>query len=580
MIRQLKTLLGTRWKDLFRPVLFTVLDALGSIGTYIILFLSVMDVLHGELTNSKLWTYMCVLILCVGYRIIIYRYGYLLCFDTGFDIAKDVRIEFGNHVSMLNLGFFNQKDSGYLLNTLTADMANFEGILSHALPFCIKAFVVGILLVVAMFVKDIRIGLIQIFIVILSIPLLKRNKMLMRTYGDKKRVSINRVISIVMEYINGMRVFKSHNMIGKSFKRMNQSLDDETKIQLKSEKALTIPNSLYSVMASISIPIVMFIGGVFVRNQTLSVESYIILVVMSISLTAVLISFEHYYLMLMSLGLALDNIEHVYRLEPLPYEKEIFEPQNNDIRFEDVKFQYERGKEVLHGISFDIKGGTKTALVGKSGSGKSTVMSLIARFWDPDSGKIILGGEDIRKIKPETLLKNMSEVFQENVLLNDTIENNIRIGKPEATREEIIRAAKLAHAHEFIIEKENGYRTKVVEGGGSLSGGERQRIAIARAILKDAPILLLDESTASLDPDNEMKINESLDKLMEGKTTVVIAHRLKTIKNADQIIVMDKGTIEEIGSHEELMDRKGHYYEMVREQEEAINWNVKGDKNE
>lgn len=580
MIRKLKTLLGIRKKDLFKPVFFTVLDALGSMGTYIILFLSVMDVIHSKLTYDKLWMYMGILVICVVYRIIIYRHGYLLCFDTGFDIAKDVRLEFGNHITSLNLGFFNKKDSGYLLNTLTTDMANFEGILSHALPFCIKALVVGVLLVVVMFVKDIRIGLIQICLIAFSIPLLKHNKGIIRTYGDKKRVSMNKVISIVMEYVNGMRVFKSHNMIGKSFKRMHESLEDETKMQLKAEKALTIPNSLYSVMASISTPIIILVGGIFVRNQTLTLDSYIILIAMGISLTAILISFEHYYLMLMSLGLALENIEYVYKLEPLPYEKELFEPENNDIKFKNVKFQYERGKEVLHGISFDIKEGRKTALVGKSGSGKSTVINLIARFWDVNSGSISIGRENIKKIKPEALLENMSQVFQENVLLNDTIENNIRIGKPEAPMDEVIRAAKIAYAHEFIIEKENGYKTQVSEGGASLSGGERQRIAIARAILKNAPILLLDESTASLDPDNEMKINDALDKLMEERTTIVIAHRLKTIRNSDQIILMDKGEVEEIGTHEYLMNKKGHYYKMVREQEEAINWNIREDKNE
>lgn len=227
-------------------------------------------------------------------------------------------------------------------------------------------------------------------------------------------------------------------------------------------------------------------------------------------------------------------------------------------------------------ISFFAKENSVTALIGPSGSGKSTVANLIARFWDVSKGTIRIGGKDIKDLNPDGLLHYISEVFQENTLLSDTIYNNIKAGRENATEEEIIEAAKAAHCHEFIEKLPEGYQTRLSEGGNTLSGGEKQRIAIARAILKNAPILLLDESTASLDADNEAKINQALDRLMKGKTVFVIAHRLNTIQNADQIILLNQGRIEEMGTHAELLAKKGHYYEMVQEQEKAKKWIVKG----
>lgn len=227
-------------------------------------------------------------------------------------------------------------------------------------------------------------------------------------------------------------------------------------------------------------------------------------------------------------------------------------------------------------ISFFAKENSVTALIGPSGSGKSTVANLIARFWDVSKGTIRIGGKDIKDLNPDGLLHYISEVFQENTLLSDTIYNNIKAGRENATEEEIIEAAKAARCHEFIEKLPEGYQTRLSEGGNTLSGGEKQRIAIARAILKNAPILLLDESTASLDADNEAKINQALDRLMKGKTVFVIAHRLNTIQNADQIILLNQGRIEEMGTHTELLAKKGHYYEMVQEQEKAKKWIVKG----
>ena len=267
-----------------------------------------------------------------------------------------------------------------------------------------------------------------------------------------------------------------------------------------------------------------------------------------------------------------------------------------DVSFEDVSFSYrepfhtfqnqsgesntERETDgakqtaVLHSISFEAKQGTVTALIGPSGSGKTTIANLIARFWDPQKGTVKIGGKDIKETEPDTLLQSVSAVFQDSILLSDTIYNNIKIGKPDASESEVIAAAQAAQCHEFISELSDGYNTMLAEGGAALSGGERQRIAIARALLKNAPIVLLDESTASLDADNEWKINAALDTLMQGKTVFVIAHRLNTIRNADQIIVLKNGRIEEKGTHTELMQKHGIYFEMIQEQQKAAGWEV------
>ena len=297
---------------------------------------------------------------------------------------------------------------------------------------------------------------------------------------------------------------------------------------------------------------------------------------MSLALSALLIAFEHSYNLLKELKLATSNLEQAFDTKPLSYKEEKVKLSHFDITFENVDFSYNQQADVLHNISFHAPEGSTTALIGPSGSGKSTVANLIARFWDVTKGCVRIGGQDIRELNPDGLLHYISEVFQENTLLSDTIYNNIKAGREDATEQEVIAAAKAAHCHEFIERLPNGYQTHLAEGGNTLSGGEKQRIAIARAILKDAPILLLDESTASLDADNEAKINQALDRLMKGKTVFVIAHRLNTIQNADQIIVLNQGRIEETGTHEELLRKKGHYYEMVQEQQKAREWIVKG----
>ena len=337
-----------------------------------------------------------------------------------------------------------------------------------------------------------------------------------------------------------------------------------------------LAHSTLELAQAIVVPLVLLVGSYLFLGGTIAPDQLVAFMLMSLALSALLIAFEHSYNLLKDLNLAAHNLEQAYDTKPLSYKEEDVKLSHFDIAFEHVDFSYNKQADVLTDISFFAKENSVTALIGPSGSGKSTVANLIARFWDVSKGTIRIGGKDIKDLNPDGLLHYISEVFQENTLLSDTIYNNIKAGRENATEEEIIEAAKAARCHEFIEKLPEGYQTRLSEGGNTLSGGEKQRIAIARAILKNAPILLLDESTASLDADNEAKINQALDRLMKGKTVFVIAHRLNTIQNADQIILLNQGRIEEMGTHTELLAKKGHYYEMVQEQEKAKKWIVKG----
>lgn len=384
------------------------------------------------------------------------------------------------------------------------------------------------------------------------------------------------MISIVLEYIKGMKVFKSHNMTSTHFSRMSDTLDEIRKTNVKTEIKMSAPTGMYAIVANFILPLVLLVGSYLFLGGAITPDQLEAFMLMSLALSALLIAFEHSYNLLKDLKLAAVNLEKAYDTKPLPYKEENVKLAHFDVAFDHVDFSYNHQADVLHDICFHAKEGGTTALIGPSGSGKSTVASLIARFWDASQGCIRIGGRDVRDMNPDGLLHYISEVFQENTLLSDTVYNNIKAGRDSATEEEVIAAAKAAHCHEFIEKLPEGYQTRLSEGGNTLSGGEKQRIAIARAILKDAPILLLDESTASLDADNEAKINQALDRLMKGKTVFVIAHRLNTIQNADQIILLNQGRIEEMGTHAELLKKQGHYYEMVQEQEKAKKWIVKG----
>lgn len=576
MLHTIQKLIGNNRKKLYFPIFLMCIDSLGSMALYFVLYLTVLDLFFDTLTMRKVGIYTMVCLIGVIYRIIIYRKSYLLCFERAFTVTGQLRIDLADHFRKLSLGYFNQNSTGYLINTLTNDMGSFEGVLSHALSFLMKTVTLCALILIGTFFINWRLALAECAVLLLSLPLLHWGNQLVNRLGSQKRDLTTHMVSTVMEYIKGIKVFKAHNMNSAHFDRLLESLERVRKISVQIECQMAPPTALYSILVNFLMPLVLMGGSYLLMGGQIPGESLIAFLIMSIAISGLLISFEHYYIMLKDLKLAAYNLEQAMTRTPLPYEDNSFVLTQHDVVFKNVRFSYENGNEVLHDISFSAPEGSVTALIGPSGSGKSTVANLIARFWDVDLGAITIGGRDIRELEPDRLLESVSAVFQENTLLSDTVLNNIRVGKPQASMDEIISAARAACCHEFISQLPEGYNTVLAEGGASLSGGEKQRIAIARAILKDAPVLLLDESTASLDADNEDKINRALDQLMRGKTVFVIAHRLNTIQNADQIILLNSGRIEEIGTHQELLKKKGHYYAMVQEQEKAKGWIAKG----
>ena len=577
MLHTIQKLIGKSKKELYFPIFLMCIDSMGSMALYFVLYLTVLDLFFGTLTMNKIGIYTLACLLGVIYRIIVYRKSYLLCFERAFNVTGQFRIKLADHFRKLSLGYFNQNSTGYLINTMTNDMGSFEGVLSHALSFLMKTVTLCGLILVGTFFINWKLALAECVVLLFAVPLLRWGNRLVEQLGTKKRTMTARMVSTVMEYIKGIKIFKAHNMTSTHFERLLESLEKVRKISVQIECQMAPPTAIYSILVNFLMPLVLLGGSYLLLGGQIPNESFIAFLIMSMAISGLLISFEHYYIMLKDLKLAADNLEKAMSHAPLPYQDDSFTLEQYDVAFQKVCFSYDNGEEVLHHISFTAPEGSVTALIGPSGSGKSTVANLIARFWDVSSGVITIGGRDIRELEPDRLLQSISAVFQENTLLSDTILNNIRVGKPDATMEEVIVAAKAACCHDFILKLPDGYNTVLAEGGASLSGGEKQRIAIARAILKNAPILLLDESTASLDADNEERINRALDHLMKGKTVFVIAHRLNTIQNADQIILLNNGNIEEIGTHLALLKKRGHYYSMIQEQEKAKAWIAKGE---
>ena len=569
MLNDIKTLSGKEFKRLKKPVFLLVIDSLFYMMNYMMFYFTIVDLITETFTLNKIIVYTVIMIVANTVRYLFNRVGYTGIQSQGARIIQDLRLRMGDHLRNLNLGYFNKHNIGNVINIITNDLQDFEHVLTHSTSELIKLGILSVYLLLVTFAISPILGILQILIaaagtVFIVLGMKKSSKIAL-----KKKHTMDDVVSRMVEYISGMELFKSYNLAGEKFKRLKDSFNDLKKESINTEIALAPYILIFQLTVDISFALLLLASTQFFISGSINKIMFFSYIIIGLSLSNILKAFSGQYVFFQYMKLATDKLINVYNEKEISYEFKVMPFKNYDIKFENVSFSYEKDKTVLKNISFKAKQGTSTALVGSSGSGKTTVTNLIARFWDCQSGIISIDGIDITKIYPEELLTNISMIFQDVYLVNDTVENNIKLGKPDATHEEVVKAAKDASCHEFITELENSYDTVVGEGGSTLSGGEKQRISIARALLKDTPIILLDEATASLDADNEHEIRKSLDKLIKNKTVITIAHKLNTIKNYDQIIVMSDGIIEEKGTHEELMKNRKRYYEMYTEMKKA-----------
>lgn len=506
-------------------------------------------------------------------RVILKFYFYKYQSGSGHEICADERIKIGDLLKKFSMGYFTKGNLGNITSAITVDLLFFEengmGVIDKIINAYIATFMgIGFI----MFLNPI-LGLIALAIAVIARLYFTVIEKIGKEEGPIRQEHHSKLTGSIIEYIMGISVIKAFNMVGKKAAILKNAINDTKNKSIKFEKRFAKPGMVYFAIFAVGIGILSFATISFWSYGKISLEYMITILIFSfyvfLPMQALLASNTMVSVMIAALN-RYEALKEVPVLENSQLNPVI---KTTNIEFKHVSFAYDT-KNVLNDINFKADQGTMTAIVGYSGSGKTTIANLIVRFWDVTKGNILLGGLDIQRMSTETLLKNVSMVFQNVYLFKDTVKNNIKFGNASASDEEIIHAAKLARCHDFIMDLPDGYNTVINESGSSLSGGEKQRISIARAILKDAPIILLDEATSSIDPDNEHYIQEAINELVENKTIIVIAHRLSTIMNANQILVIDEGNLVEKGTHNELLEQNGLYKELWMKRVTAKSWKM------
>ena len=492
---------------------------------------------------------------------------------AGYFMAADKRIRIGNKLKKVPMGFFSEFSLGKITTMSTTTLSQIEMQVPMLFVLVLGGLLNTFVFALALFYLHIMVGItafLGIFAFFMVTYFMEKKS---RENASEIGIAQTHLTKQVLETVQGMQVIKSYNLGGKNNKELSNAFEENCNITMKLEKTMTPYIALQRIVLGISI------AAIIILSAKYYIEGDMLLADAIMSMIAGFIIFEGIKAAGSSMAIlriAENSIDSLKYLEKIPEIKEGAETspiRHPDIEFKDVSFAYDR-KTILDHISCEMKKNTMTAIVGPSGSGKTTFCNLIARFWDVNAGEILMGGKSIKEYTLPNLMSHIAMVFQNVYLFEDTIENNIKFGVPSATREEVIEAAKKAMCHDFIEALPNGYDTLIGEGGATLSGGQKQRISIARAMLKDAPIVIFDEATANIDPENEDKLKAAIEELTKNKTIIMIAHRLSTIRNADQILVLNNGKIEQRGNHEELMKQGGLYKTLISMKNKATIWKI------
>lgn len=564
-------------KDLFKGIIYSALAYI-SLMLPVALLAYVLNVLLAPLLgqgqkNSSPILYTIIGIAVLAVIFLLHYMQYTVTYIGTYDESERRRITLAEKLRTLPIRFFQERDLSDLTSTIMGDCAGFEHAFSHTVAQFWGSILSTVVVCIALLIYDWRMGLALLWVAPISFAIVLLSRKLQVKMGKKHIDAKLALADGIQECLETVQDIKACNLEEQYLKKLDQKIDNAEKSQISSETMTASLVTAGQMILRLGLATVIVVGNALILKNETNLFSYILFLIAASRLYDPLSGAMTNMAELFNVDLQVDRLKSIQNY-PEENGKKEYHTNGYDITFDHVGFSYEPGKPVLTDVSFTAKQGQVTALVGPSGGGKSTIANLAAGFYDIDSGKITLGGTDIAPIDSTALMKEFSVVFQNVVLFNNTIMENIRVGRKNATDEEVVQAAKAANCHEFIEKLPDGYQTVIGENGSTLSGGECQRLSIARALLKNAPVILLDEATASLDVDNETKIQEAITRLVQGKTVLIIAHRLRTVESADKIVVLDGGVVAESGTHNELMQKNGLYHKLVKLQTAASDWKL------
>lgn len=530
-------------------------------------------VLSGDLTIQHILLSFGIMLLSVaGNAFANYRSTMLQC-EAGYGTCADKRIEIAEHLKYLPMGYFNRNSLGYITSVATNSMEALADVATRVVMMVTQGILTTIFVVLMILLFDLRIGGIAVLGVLLYFAINSLLQKKSKTIAPLKDSSDRKLVEKVLEYVQGIAEVKAYNLTGKKSRALNEAIDENSAANTKAEMAFVPIMFLQNLTAKLLGVVVAIISVAFYLNGTMELLNAVVMILAAFILFGALDTAGNYSALLRNVDLYVGKAQAVLDMPTMDIDGKDIIPSSYDINVENAEFSYDKRK-IIDGVSIHIPQHTTTAIVGPSGGGKTTLCHLISRFWDVDKGCVKIGGVDVREYSMDSLMRNFSFVFQSVYLFQDTIANNIRFGQSDAPMEKVIEASRRACCHDFIMALPDGYDTVIGEGGASLSGGEKQRISIARAIMKDAPIIILDEATANVDPESEQELTAAIEALTKEKTILMIAHRLKTVRHADNILVIDKGRIAQSGTHEQLMEQGGIYRRFVESRKQAVGWKV------
>ena len=560
-------------KDLVIATISCVVHNLTLMLPVSLLYLLVSDLYAGGVPQNHLWIYIVGMAAAVLLILFSYRWVYGATYYATYQESSVRRISLAEKLRKLPLSFFGKRDLSDLTTTIMADCTTLEQSFSHWIPEFFGSMISTVIVAVCLFIFDWRLALAALWVLPVSLAIVAFSGKVQNYFTRRQTEAKLAVAEGIQEALETMRDLKSNNAEEKYLKGLDKKIDLQEKRMIASELGGALFVVPAGMILKLGIGTVALVGGMLLANNAITVLTFFMYLLVVSRLYDPLSSSLQNLAAIISTNIPIERMNEIETYPVQPGTADL-KTHGYDIVFDNVSFAYNTGEQVLYGVSFTAKQGEVTALIGPSGGGKSTAARLAARFWDADGGKITLGGTDVKTVDPEKLLSAYSIVFQDVTLFNNTVMENIRIGRQGATDEEVLAAAREAQCDEFVEKLPEGYRTMIGENGSALSGGERQRISIARALLKDSPVILLDEATASLDAENETHIQRAISRLVKGKTVLIIAHRMRTVEGADKLVLLKDGKVAEQGSPEELLAKGGIYAKMCKLQQQSGEWRI------